>query len=277
MKMVMIGIVLEWIAFFNKKWTGRILMNWFTIPRTPKAFNFSESFDKDVIRKDLITSIGSVMATYRWPGNGVVVLLLHGWESNASRWHPLAQLLIENGFAPVAIDAPAHGRSPEKSFNVLKYAEYLKTAVNFYNPQAIIGHSAGGMATVVGMKNWNGMIKAGVILATPAGLNSLFSYFKNKIGLGNRAFTSFENIFASEFGKAPQEFNLVDYFPDYLPNGLIIHDVNDEVIPLEEAETISKHWNNAQLLVTEGLGHSIKSSEIDQKIVNFLKKTLSNV
>ena len=277
MKMVMIGIVLEWIAFFNKKWAGKILMNWFTIPRTPKAFNFSESFDIDVIRNDLITSIGSVMATYRWPGNGVVVLLLHGWESNASRWYPLAQLLIENGFVPVAIDAPAHGRSQEKTFNVLKYSEYIKTAVDFYNPKAIIGHSAGGMATVVGMKHWNGMIKAGVILATPAGLDSLFSYFKNKIGLGNRAFTSFENMFVKEFGKAAQEFNVVDYFPDYLPNGLIIHDVNDEVIPLEEAETISKHWNNAQLLVTEGLGHSIKSSEIDQKIVNFLKKTLSNV
>lgn len=277
MKMVMIGFVLESIAFFNKNWAGKILMNWFTIPRTEKAFYFSKSFDREVITNQLVTSLGSVMATYQWPAEGKVVLLLHGWESNASRWHSFAQLLIENGFAPVAIDAPAHGRSQEKTFNVLKYAEYIKTAVDFYQPQAIIGHSAGGMATVVGMKNWNGMIKAGVILATPAGLDSLFSYFKNKIGIGNRAFTSFENIFSNEFGKAPQEFKLIDYFPDSSPRGLIIHDVNDEVIPLEEAETISKHWNNAQLLVTEGLGHSIKSVEIDQKIVNFLKKTLSNV
>jgi len=274
MKMVLIGIVLDWLAFFNKKWSGRILMNWFTIPRTAKAFYFSETFDKEVKRKDLQTSLGSLMATYQWTGVGIVVLLVHGWESNASRWDTLAKILIENGFAPVAIDAPAHGRSQDKNFNVIKYAEYLKTAVEFYRPQAIIGHSAGGMATVVSMKNWAGIIKAGVILATPAGLHSLFSYFKNKIGLGKRAFASFENIFADEFGRAPLEFNLVNYFPDHLPSGLIIHDVNDEVIPLEEAETISKHWHNAQLLVTEGLGHSIKSSEIDQKIVNFLKKTL---
>jgi hypothetical protein len=276
MKMRMISIVLEWISFFNQNWAGTILMNWFTIPRTGKAFYFPESFDREVVRRDLLTSLGSSMATYRWPSEGNVVLLLHGWESNASRWHSLAKLLLEKGFAPVAIDAPAHGRSEEKSFNVLKYAAYIKTAVDFYQPQAIIGHSAGGMATVVGMKNWDGMIKAGVILATPAGLHSLFSYFKTKIGLGNRAFASFEHIFANEFGKTPQEFNLIDYFPEHSPKGLIIHDVNDELIPLDEAKTIATQWKNAQLLVTEGFGHSIKSNEIDQKIVNFLNNTITN-
>lgn len=271
-----IGKALDLIAFFNPKVAGKILMNWFTVPRTSKAFYFPKSFDNEVQRTDIKTSLGSLMATYQWQSMGKVILLLHGWESNSSRWQSLAKVLIDNGFAPVAIDAPAHGRSQEKTFNVLKYSEFLRSAIDYYRPFAIIGHSAGGMATIVSMNYWNKFIHAGIILATPSGLDSLFSYFKKRINLGKLAFDAFEKRFINEFGKMPSEFQIIDYLPVEQPSGLVIHDKNDEVIPLEEAENISNYWKNAKLIVTEGFGHSVKSIEIDQKINNFLKISLTN-
>ena len=48
----------------------------------------------------------------------------------------------------IAIDAPAHGLSTGKEFNVPLYTEFLEIAVNKYKPHILIGHSIGGAACV---------------------------------------------------------------------------------------------------------------------------------
>jgi hypothetical protein len=36
--------------------------------------------------KETIQSQGIHFQTYTWKGNDTIILLAHGWESNASRW-----------------------------------------------------------------------------------------------------------------------------------------------------------------------------------------------
>ena len=54
------------------------------------------------------------LALYRW-GEGPKVLLLHGWGGQASQLGAFAEPLVGTGFGVVAIDAPAHGRSPGRA------------------------------------------------------------------------------------------------------------------------------------------------------------------
>jgi pimeloyl-ACP methyl ester carboxylesterase len=44
--------------------------------------------------------------------------LVHGWESNASRWGNLLPYLKKSGSTIIAIDGPAHGLSSGKEFSI---------------------------------------------------------------------------------------------------------------------------------------------------------------
>jgi len=79
--------------------------------------------------------------TYIWRGNETKILLVHGWESNSSRWEKTLPHLQKSGCTIIAIDAPAHGLSSGKEFNVPRYAEFINKAVQEYKPSIIIGHS----------------------------------------------------------------------------------------------------------------------------------------
>ena len=58
---------------------------------------------------------------------------------------------------------------------------------------------------------------------------------------------------------------------DYLatkfnPAGLIIHDENDQDVGVENALELAKHWPNANLIVTQGLGH--RKVLMEQKVID---------
>src|SRR3954454_5387191 len=52
---------------------------------------------------------GRDVATYRWGDGARPVLLVHGWQSRASRFAALVTALLEHGYSPVSYDAPGHG------------------------------------------------------------------------------------------------------------------------------------------------------------------------
>lgn len=251
---------------------GRLLMGWFTIPRTEKAFAFPEGFQRAVRRTSIELDNGEEVAFYDWGGEGRKVLLLHGWESNASRWQSLGSELLKEGYAPVAIDGPAHGRSSGRKFTVLEYSRWLETVIQRVQPYAVVGHSAGGMAILVAGQRLSTAVQKAVIKGTPAGLESLFHYFRRLVRLGDRSFQIFEQEFEREFGKSYRAFSALDYMQHGMPKGLILHDRGDEVIPEREAIAIAEQWENAELEWTEGLGHSQKSPVVYQRIIQFLKE-----
>src|SRR5690606_27264544 len=84
--------------------------------------------------------------TYVWKGNETKILLVHGWESNSSRWKKTLPHLQKSGSTIIAIDAPAHGQSSGREFNVPLYAEFMNKAVEEYQPTIIIGHASGAAA-----------------------------------------------------------------------------------------------------------------------------------
>lgn len=263
---------LEWWVVIQPQAVGQLLMGWFTIPRTAKAFTFPEGFLKAVEQSFWELKNGQQVAVYDWGGEGPKVLLLHGWESNASRWQTLGGKLLKEGFAPVAIDGPAHGRSSGQKFTVLEYSRWVTEVVQLIKPLAVVGHSAGGMAILVAGEELSAAVPKAVIKGTPAGLESLFDYFRRLVRLGDRSFQTFEGEFEREFGKPYRAFSALDYMQHGMPKGLILHDRGDEVIPEKEAISIAEQWKNAQIEWTQGLGHSQKSPEVDQRIIQFLKE-----
>ena len=115
---------------------------------------------------------------YIWKGSDEIILLVHGWESNTSRWKKLLPFLKETGKTIVAIDAPAHGLSTGIEFTVPTYAKVIAELTKIYNPKYIIGHSIGGAASIYyQFLNQNANVEKMILLGTPSDLQVLINNF----------------------------------------------------------------------------------------------------
>src|SRR5690606_37822905 len=66
------------------------------------------------------------LAGLRWGREGPLVLALHGWEGRAAQFRTLAARLVPMGYRVLALDAPAHGRSPGREADPVVFADALQ-------------------------------------------------------------------------------------------------------------------------------------------------------
>ncbi|KIC02362.1 alpha/beta hydrolase [Flavobacterium sp. JRM] len=209
--------------------------------------------------------------TYTWEGNDTKILLVHGWESNASRWQKTLPHLQQSGSTIIAIDAPAHGQSSGKEFNVPLYAEFINKAVQKYQPTIIIGHSIGGAACVYHQHLYpETSIQKMVILGAPSDLQTLINNYISMLSLNEKMVPLLENRFVNRFNLKLEDFSGKKFASNFTVKGLIAHDIEDNVVAFEEGEKIASTWKNSQFIATNGLGHGMHDDELYQKVVAFL-------
>lgn len=209
--------------------------------------------------------------TYIWKGNETKILLVHGWESNAARWEKALPHLQKSGSTIIAIDAPAHGQSSGKEFNVPLYAEFINKAVEKYQPSIIIGHSIGGAACVYHQYLFpNTSINKMVILGAPSDLKTLIDNYIAMLSLNTKIFSLLEKRFLTHFNFKLEDFSGQKFASHFKVSGLIAHDALDNIVALEEGQKIASTWKNAQFIETKGLGHGMHDDELYQKVIDFL-------
>jgi pimeloyl-ACP methyl ester carboxylesterase len=210
--------------------------------------------------------------TYHWPGSGPKVLLAHGWNSHSGRWQALASQLISTGYDVYALDAPAHGASFGGSFAVIYYGEVLANFADILKPEIIIGHSAGGMATAYYLRHFPEIHHPDklVLLSTPAELNHFMESFRKVIGIKKAVIDAMEKAFTQRFGKSFDYFSIADFVQNFRVPGLIIHDELDDIAPVQGAYQLANNWANSELLITNGLGHSVQHEQVRKRILDWL-------
>lgn len=209
--------------------------------------------------------------TYTWKGNENIILLVHGWESNSSRWDRLLPYLKKTSSTIIAIDAPAHGLSSGKEFNVPKYAKAIENFVKIYNPNVLIGHSIGGAACIYyQFLNQNVNVNKIVLLGAPSDLKNLIQNYCNLLSLNSKLKTELEIVFSNKFKLNVEDFSAKKFAKTIDTKALIIHDVTDKIVAFSEAEKISSTWKNKMFIETKDLGHKLHDENLYLKITSFL-------
>lgn len=209
--------------------------------------------------------------TYIWKGNETKILLVHGWESNASRWKKTLPHLQKSGSTIIAIDAPAHGQSSGIEFNVPLYAEFINKAVEKYQPTIIIGHSIGGAACVYHQYLFpHTSIKKMVILGAPSDLKTLIDNYIAMLSLNKKMLPLLENKFINRFNFKLADFSGEKFASAFTIPGLIAHDTSDKIVAFAEGQKIASNWKNSQFIETSGLGHGMHDDELYDKVIEFL-------
>jgi len=266
--------LLNGTARHSRRRAGQIGYRLLSRPRRLPLNDQSAAFLKRA-RREKKTLGGIPTQTYYWPGPGPGVLLLHGWESCSGRWSDFYHSLRDAGFAIYAFDAPAHGRSGGKNFTVIEYtkvlADYLDQLPN--PPVNWVGHSAGGMAILYYLSQQRGLISPERIVAmsVPAELTDFLDMFQRLLGLRETVVEGIEEEFTRRMQLTFKDISPRRYALDIKVPGLIMHDIDDDLARIGGAEAIYQNWENASLIITEGLGHSINSVEVVQLITEYLQ------
>jgi hypothetical protein len=209
--------------------------------------------------------------TYTWEGNETIILLVHGWESNASRWESFLPYLKKSGSTIIAIDGPAHGLSSGKEFSIPKYAEFIHIAVEKFKPQFLIGHSIGGKTILYYQSVYqNAFVKKMVILGAPSDFSIILNNYITLLSLNQKIAKELEAHYLNNFKLNLENFTGKLFASQINTKGLIAHDIDDTVVLFDEGKKIASSWKNAVFIETKGLGHSMHDDDLYQKISQFL-------
>jgi len=217
------------------------------------------------------------LQVYCWEGKDAskTICFFHGWNSNTYRWRQLVERFQALGYTIYAIDAPAHGYSQGKYLNIVLYSKCIAHMVSEYQPQVIIGHSIGAMASILYQSNNpTSSLNKVVALGPPSELHLFFKDFQQKLGLSSSFMEALYNYVFECFGFNVNEFSIAEFSKKLHVDGLLVLDKEDPLAPYSYSEKIAVHWKKAQLITVEGVGHSLQSEAIFDQIVNFVRLEL---
>ncbi|NHM06338.1 alpha/beta hydrolase [Flavobacterium sp. CYK-4] len=271
-----VGLYLNLLSYVAPAKAFKIAYKFFSHPRDGRLSKenlsaFLQSAEHETLRLD-----EHDIQTYRWApnqsaANEKVILLAHGWESNSWRWEKLLPHLLQVGFTLVALDAPAHGLSSGKEFNVPLYVSFIDLVAKKHQPQIIIGHSLGGIAAAYyQFRHPNHPLQKMVLLGAPSDFSVILKNYIKMLSLNRKLHQAFEDYTLKRFQIEIADFSGQKFVSGSQLKGLIAHDEQDTIVLYKEAQKLASGWKNATLISTSGLGHSLHDEELNQKIVAFL-------
>ncbi|WP_188494284.1 alpha/beta hydrolase [Flavobacterium palustre] len=266
-----IGLYINVLSFIAPEKATQIAHGYFSIPRKGKFNQKKLPKILEEAQQETISHNGDSIQTYIWKGNETIILLIHGWESNSSRWKKMLPYLKKSGSTIIAIDGPAQGLSSGTEFTVTKYAEFIDIAAKKYQPNYIIGHSLGGKTSLYYQyKYQNPNVQKMVILGAPSDFTIIFNNFIKLLSLNNKVIKALENKYTGILEQNLNLFTAQEFASKINVKGFLAHDIDDIVVLFNEGKKIAHSWENVQFIETKGLGHKLHDDELYQKVYQFL-------
>lgn len=266
-----IGFYINILSYVAPKKAFAIAYKLFSEPRKGKIKNDKVPKTLQKANHETHTVGEHQFQTYIWKGNDDVILLVHGWESNSSRWKKLLAHLTTTKKTIIAIDGPAHGMSSGKEFNVPIYAQFIDKIVSQYNPKIAIGHSIGGNAIAYFQAHYSHNFEKIVLLGAPSDFSIILKNYIKLLSLNQRIYKSLLDYIKIRFNASVDDFSASKFLSNSGISGIIAHDIDDKVVLFDEAKKISNTWKKAQFIETKGLGHSMHDNYLYQTIIEFLE------
>lgn len=275
LKIKLAGFYLNILHNFFPGKAVELSFKFFLTPAKGKINYKEEAFLNTASSTHQIDVEGQKLRYYFWKAGEKKVLLAHGWESNSLRWKELIQKLLEENFSVISLDAPAHGSSEGEFSNVPLYGKAIVHLVKKYSVDFAVGHSLGGF-TLLFQQQKGGIsaLQKLVLLAPAIEMKNIVLGFQQTLGLKNKLMKDFEKRFEEEFEYNLSDFSITKLIQDNPIPTLFIHDRKDRIVHYSESENLVDQWGKAQLKLTENLGHGLRSQEVDEAIIQYLKEAV---
>lgn len=246
----------------------------FTSPIKYKLPKREIEMDKNSLQQNVtISSIEKEIVVYSYGKSDKKVLLVHGWSGRGTQLVKIADEMLKLGYTTISFDAPAHGKSPGKTSNMTEFiASILELEKNFGPFEFAIGHSLGGMSILNSIKR--GLkIKKAVIIGSGDIVEDIMDDFVEKLGMNIAISKKMKASFEKKIGETMDSFSAYVAAREVSIPVLVLHDKDDEDVPVKAAYHINENLKESELVITEGLGHRkiLGDAKVIKKITDFLK------
>jgi pimeloyl-ACP methyl ester carboxylesterase len=221
--------------------------------------------------KLFVPSINKEIVVYTYGNSNKKILLVHGWSGRGTQLVKIADAFLENGYATISFDAPAHGKSGTKTTLMLEFIESILEVEKQYGPfEFAVGHSLGGMSILNAVKKGL-LVKKVALIGSGNSVINIVNTFIEKIGLPNKVAVLMKDNFEKKYHLEMESFSAYIAARDVKIPVLVIHDIDDEDIPVSESYHLAENLYNKEILITNNLGHRkiLGDSKVIEKIVEF--------
>jgi pimeloyl-ACP methyl ester carboxylesterase len=235
--------------------------------------------------EDKYLDINGAKVHYTVQGEGLPIVLMHGWGCNTTTLASIEKVALDCGRRVYNIDFPGHGQSPEPPtvWGIEDYTQVLEAIVShekIENP-ALLGHSFGGRVGILYSSRHADVEK--LILVDAAGIKPRrpMKYYVKVY-----SFKAYKRLLYLLMGKARAEEKLNQYrakrgsadyanatpvmrailsrvvnedlkscMPSIKAPTLLVWGENDTATPLSDAKYMEQHIPGAGLVSFPGCGH----------------------
>tara|TARA_B100000795_G_scaffold173325_1_gene130707 strand:- start:7635 stop:8465 length:831 start_codon:yes stop_codon:yes gene_type:complete len=266
-----IGFFLNAAAVIAPGWAANFAFNLLCKVRRAGISEKGKAFFEKATQHTLLLEKNTAVL-HKWGSGPKNILFLHGWESNSQRWLPYYNMLEKEKYTIYALDAPGHGMSGGDKLNVEVFRQAIEAALARIGPiDTIIGHSLSN--TAVGycyIMNPNVDVKKFIVMGAASGMDAVFTYFKEILGLSIRSVANLSKKVNTIFKIPHQEVKLMSFLDKVTQPVLVIHDKNDAVTPFKPIENVLKKHPKINTYITCGLKHDLKAEEVYAKVIAFI-------
>ena len=249
--------------------------------------------------------VNGLMTEYTQRGSGPVVVLLHGWGTDASNMQQIAQGLGDQ-YTVVAVDLPGFGRSeqPHEAWGVGDYALYVNNLLKKLNIEQVytlVGHSFGGRICIkavseriispdkivligsAGVKHSDNLrnssyrliAKSGKALLSLPGLSRFSQAARKRLYAQAGASDDLQAGGMKDIFQATINEDLSQNASNITIPALLIWGGNDDQAPIEDARFLKTAMPNASLKVIEAASHFVHN-EYPDKVNRWIKDFLDD-
>ncbi|MEZ5029826.1 MAG: alpha/beta hydrolase [Saprospiraceae bacterium] len=270
------GALLRLVARISPGIASRVGIFLFTIPGR-KARHFRQDQLLQSARRTYVLDGRRKIRVYAWGAGESRILLAHGWQSRGTALRYFVPVLVERGFSVVAMDAPGHGESSGWRTSLSTYAQAIRLVDQQFGPfTGAITHSFGGRALTYAMayepNDWQ--IRRVVMLAAPSSFADIIDRFSDQLNMPANMKPAILARMEELLGRPVDDSEIHNLGTRVHAQIIVIHDEEDNIVPMWEAERIATRLPGVRLIKTRGFGHyrMAKSPEIWEIAVKFLTK-----
>lgn len=226
-------------------------------PRSGKLRDF-ELKELDKARSEDFQFEQFTIRKYTWGKSAKKVLCVHGWEGQGANFGGIVQTLLDKGYEVTTYDGPSHGYSSKGKTNWFDYIQLTTKMALELQPDIIISHSFGSVATAAFLrKNPEFSVKQWFLITSPHDVKERIKEFTIPLGVTDRTIAKLVPKLEADTGEQIDNLNMSVFCADLknVPKAHIVHGTGDKVLPIELSERIHRDFPQSELIPLDDLGH----------------------
>ena len=255
--MMPLRFLLRFLDLFAPAIAARLVVHQMSHPGKRKLRPFEVEILARSENQEFIYKEARVHA-YKWgKGNAGVAMLIHGWEGHAGNFGGLVDILLDKGYRVIAFDGPSHGRSSKRRTSMFDYAEFISEMFSIHRPDIVVSHSFGTVAGIFALSDHDDIaVKTWLVITTPFDFRDRINDIREMLGVTTRTVSHLIRLIEKETGRKIDALNMeVMGASTEIGEVVIIHSVDDKVIPIQDARDTARVLKNTKLIELRNVGH----------------------